>query len=140
TFVADTAPFNAVRVAARRQVPTAFGRILGFRELDPATHSIAYLSGTGSATCLAPFGITQAVVDANGYGNVIDISSPSPGNWGKLDIGGNMSSNPVFVDGMVNGLCNTTVNVGDAISPGTGFAGVINGFDGRYDVNPFMLI
>jgi len=140
TFTPEMTPLNAVSVGGRRDVAVFFGRIMGWSLLQPGVRSIAAAGGAGTATCLIPFGLDDDVLVGKDFGDVLDISHPSPGNWGKLDIGGNMSALPNFIDGMINGACGTSVSVDDPLSPGTGFAGVKQGFDGRIEINPIVII
>jgi len=73
------------------------------------------------------------------YGDTISISQPSPGDWGKLDVGGiNSSSGPVFFDSMQSGMCSAILKVGDTVSPGTGYAQVTPAFEERLDTNPIV--
>lgn len=140
TFTSGATPWNAVRVRARRTVGLLWAPLFNFFEFQPLVTSVAYISSTGSATCMVPFGLDDGVVAGVTYGSVLDISRPNAGNWGKLDIGGNMSSNPVFVAAMTNGVCSERLAIGDDVSPGTGFAGVVDGFNGRIEVNPIVIL
>ena len=136
TFSPLATPFDALEVKAKRSFPTFIAHMLGVNSLAPQVTSIAYAGSADNVDCLLPFALDDDVLAGINYGDTITIGNNSPGNWGKIDIGGNMSSNPVFVDAMTNGACSTPVSVGDQFDPGTGFAGVQNGFDGRIAVDP----
>jgi hypothetical protein len=121
---------NAVRVFANRHVSTSFGRLLGVSHLFPVVESIAHRRMDPDAMCLRPFGIETSYLDDEDdpieIGDTFVIKTPSPGNWGKLDVGGiNMSDGTNFRKYMLEGICDVIVNVGDQIGPGTGFGGTI---------------
>ncbi len=138
-FVANGSPKNAVRVGAKRAVPTLLGRLMKQYTVNPRVDSIA-MASAGTAACLKPFGIETEML-----GNVSLLQSftiggkgdaqSAPGNWGKVDIGDdNMSSGPVFEDAMLNGVCGTELHIGDTVSPGTGFAGLRDAFNTLYSL------
>ncbi len=136
-FVTTGLP-NAVRIFAAQSVPTVFSRVWGQLSTTPRTMAIATYDGSNDVNCLIPFGLEDDSLVGKNYGDTMTINHASPGNWGKLDIGGNMSSNPVFLAAMASGACSATVSIGDLLSPGTGFAGVVNGFDSRIASNPIV--
>lgn len=149
----DGPPYNAVRVSARRTVPMVFSSVLGRNSLTPPVQSIAYLTGAGMADCVIPYGVegsylAELIQNGLDYGDIMTVDphglgSNGPGlggNWGKLDIGGNMSSKPNFDDAMVNGACNMPVRTGDVVEQATGFAGTPTGWDERIQINPFVII
>lgn len=140
SFTANATPINAVSVPARRNVGNFFASVFTGTNLVPAVNAIAVSGSPNSAYCAIPFGIDDDLLVGKNYGDIITVRNQSPGNWGKLDIGGNMSSGNNFEDAMKYGLCNYPLSIGDHISPGTGFAGVNNGFDERFTVNPRVII
>jgi hypothetical protein len=121
-------------------VQAFFGAVLGIDTLRPNASAIAAVDGAGEVNCLIPFGLNASVLAGANFGDIITITGPSPGNWGKIDIDGNMSSNPVFVAAMTNLLCTSGVSIGDQFDPGTGFAGVLDGFEGRIALNPIVIL
>lgn len=130
---------NAVRVTAQRTLPTSFGQLLGLANLRPAVSSLA-IAGGGVADCLVPFGVREIELDGLTGGETITVNTNGQGNWGKLDVGGiNTSSNPVFYNAMLNGVCGAPLEPGDGIEPGTGFAGLRNAFDDRLAANPYVV-
>ncbi len=131
---------NAVRVTAWRLVPTPFGRVLGQETLRPVASSMAVTSGANDVTCMVPFAIDDDLLVGKTYGDQIDIDHNSPGNWGKIDLGGNMSSGSNFEDAMENGVCWETFSINQLVSPGTGFAEVRQGFRRRIAKNPLATI
>lgn len=140
TFQAGAVPVNAVRVKGSVSVGTYFARIFGFNSLLPKVESIAAYGFSNNAQCLLPFALDDNVLAGKNFGDTIDVGVNSPGNWGKVDLDGNMSCAPCFVDAMTNGLCGKSVSVGDQFTPGTGNGGVSNGFDGRMGVNPIAVL
>ena len=151
-FQPETAPYDAVNVVTSRVVPTLFARVLGVQSMQPTAHSLAIVAGADHVTCLVPFGITKEAIEGKAFGDTLYIGVNSPGNWGKLDVGGNMSSRNAFVNGFVNGVCDTQVSINDIIngttdldeqdhvSPGTGFAGVKEGFRQRIQIDPKVVM
>lgn len=123
TSCADGA-VNAVRVSAARIVPTTFGRVLGITRVTPAVEAIA-LRQNLPGHCIRPFGIVSGVLRNLLPGQTFTVGDASS-NWGKLDIGGNMSSGTNFEDAMRYGTCNAQVAIGQPISSGTGFGGSIS--------------
>lgn len=133
-------PYNAVRVRAQRSVPLHFGPILSMFQMSPSVDSIAFVTTARSADCVIPYGVEGSLIRQHQFGDIITVDMSAGGNWGKVDIGGNMSSAQQFTQGIINGACNAPINIGDQLSPGTGFAGIPAGFEGRMSVNPFVII
>ncbi len=131
---------NAVRVSASNQVATFFGRIWGQNILNPQARSVAAMTGSNEVDCLIPYGVDDDVLKTIKFGDTIDVSKDDPGNWGKIDIDGNMSSGQKFNDAMRSGLCGSIVRIGDKFDPAPGFAGVVTGFDDRMDINPIVVM
>jgi hypothetical protein len=139
TFTAGAAGTpNAVRVTSTGSVSTYFAKIFGAENLSAASESIAAYGTPTASSCLIPFGLEDTVLDGHEYGDIIDISRASAGNWGKIDIDGNMSSNPAFIAAMTSGFCSRSVKLGDTFTSATGFAGVSNGFEDRMEINPII--
>ena len=116
---------NAVRVSARRQVGMVFAQLLGVEQLAPAVEATAMMPILVLNYCMRPFGVELRALDGVNEGDLFTVGSDAPGNWGKLDIGGNMSSGTNFENAMVNGICNADVALGASIETGTGFGGSI---------------
>lgn len=131
---------NAVRVRAKREVGTFFAKVMGFSSLLPHVMSIAVQDFPTFSNCPVPYGIEDDLLMGVIYGDILEVDRDSPGNWGKLDIGGNMSSGPNFIQAMQANTCNASVAVGATVNPGTGFAGVIDGFEARALINPVMVV
>lgn len=131
---------NAVRVVAKDSVMSLFAPIINVASLDTQLTAVAVAGSATRGTCVIPLGLTQNTLSSVQYGDILNTSSLNSANWGKIDIDGNMSSNPNFVDGIINGVCDKTVSVGDHISPGTGNGGLQQGFNGRLQSNPFVLL
>ncbi len=138
TFSATTSSPNAVRVAVRRTTPAGFSKIFGISSLQPREHAVATMGTADSADCVIPFALELPLVQTLDYGDEVSIGSPSPGNWGKINHGGNMSSKKNFEDAMTGSNCGSPVKVGDQMDPGTGFAFVVGGFDLRLAQNPIV--
>jgi len=131
---------NAVRVVATESVPTAFAKIWRIFSTEPLARAIAMNGGSNDVNCVIPFGIEDRVIRNSRYGDTLDLSRASAGNWGKLDIDGNMSNGNAFVTAMTSGFCSRTISIGDQISPGTGFARVDEGFEQRRQLNPIVIM
>lgn len=116
----------AVRVRSHRQVPAFFGKISGVSSLRPAVTAVAVLPESSSKNCIRPFGVEQGLLDGLETGDGFTTGDPDPGNWGKLNIGGNMSSGNRFEEAMLSDTCDESVEVGSRILTGTGFGGPIN--------------
>jgi Flp pilus assembly protein TadG len=130
-------PFNAVSVSGRRVVSTFFGSMFGLSSLNPPASAVALVADANSADCLIPFAITQDTLNNRRANNTFTANQDGPGNWGKLDIGGNMSSSRNFIEAMSNPVCNP-VSVGANFPPAPGFAGVPQGFENRCNLNPIV--
>lgn len=144
-FSPSVPPYTAIRVAARRTVPVIFSQLLSWSALTPAVESVAVVTNPSEATCVIPYGIgynflSDLISNGLNYGDVITVEGESSGNWGKLDIGGNMSSLPDFTEAMVNGACTSPLSIGEMIEQATGYAGVPIGFEDRIDLNPIVVI
>ena len=132
---------DAIRVSATRDLPAAFAKALEWGGLSPRVTSIAIgQTGGNNVICGMPFGIAEHILQGVQFGDILDLSVQSAGNWGKLDIGGMMSDRNNFIDAMVNGACDAELVIGDQVSPGTGYAGVADGWDDRIDVDPFVVL
>jgi hypothetical protein len=68
----------------------------------------------------------QSPIAGVSVGGMFNLGVAGAGNWGKLDIGGNMSSGTNFEDAMLNGTCSRTATVGSTVSVGTGFGGSLD--------------
>ena len=125
----------------------SLGRLI-WTQMDPAVDSIATLASSNDVSCLVPFGLEWPTLfdvnnnDAPLYqpGDLLTITRASPGNWGKIDVGGNMSSAPNFLHAMQGTGCEVTVSVGDEYDSATGFAGVRDGFQWRLDNDPVITV
>ncbi len=146
-FLTGASPLNAVRVPGERSVLFSLGRLF-WNHMDPTVDSIASLASSNDVSCLIPFGLEwPALFDVNNNdaplyqpGDYLTISRASPGNWGKIDIGANMSSAPNFLHAMQGTGCDLTVSVGDTFDSATGFAGVRDGFQWRLDNDPIVTL
>jgi len=142
-FSAPTAgeEYNAARVRSRRIVGKQFaGAIQNAAEMRPNVLSTAVVGTAGTGQCVIPFGVTEVEMQELQHGDIISLNWQGSGNWGKLDLGGtNMSSRPNFIDAMTGQTCHNA-SVGDQIDPGTGYAGVADGFDQRIGINPIVTI
>lgn len=132
--------YNAVNVQSTRQLPLRFAPVMGVSSLRPSVQATAVIGGANHVTCMVPFAVDKDVLIGKQYGDRLDIGRNSPGNWGKLDIGGNMSSGSSFLDAMENGVCLEEFSIGDLISPGTGFAQVRQGWERRLRKNPYAIL
>ncbi len=140
---------NAVQLLTTRNVDGYFTAFFGIKELLPSARSVAYMPITtvNNPLCLKPFAIeSSSLISEFGDLNFIDwlnsgpypitIGNNSPANWGKIDLGGNMSSGNNFRDAMLNGICDPSSipAPNTLISPGTGFGGPIKSiFDSIYN-------
>ncbi|MFN8388762.1 MAG: TadG family pilus assembly protein [Bdellovibrionota bacterium] len=140
TFTPASAGVNAVRVKNQKVMPTVFTGIWGINSILPNTESVAAMGPAGGADCLIPWGLAKSFLQGRNFGDTLTIPQQSNGNWGKLDINGNMSSGPNYLDAMEHGLCGYPLEVGDTVSPGTGNAQLQNAFDGRLASNPIVTI
>lgn len=124
----DASGANAVQVNSTRRMKTTFARVMGNQALWPSAVAIAMRPTSSIAQCIKPFGIELSMIIDNTVeeGDVFTVGKNSPGNWGKLDIGGNMSSGVNFMDAMLNDVCDEDVALNSVVSPGTGFGGAID--------------
>jgi len=124
---------NAVLVGARRQADTFFSKIYNVSSLPVFRHGIASTPLEQDQSCLKPFGLEfTGLPDSENiiWGEtMIPVGVNSPGNWGKLNIGGNMSSGTNFENAMLNNVCNEADSpfayVGDEVQTAPGFAGTV---------------
>ncbi|MEZ4753039.1 MAG: TadG family pilus assembly protein [Bdellovibrionota bacterium] len=123
-FTSGGTPRNAVRVPTRRNVDTWFSSVVDFNQVRTKAHTVA-VGPDVTGNCVKPFGFSNQILGVFTPGTVITVGSETPGNWGKVDVDGNMSSGPNFASAMYNDTCNTTVNVGSQFSPGTGSSGTL---------------
>lgn len=123
---------NAVRVTGRRGVGAIFANVVGLSSFSPHVESIAYRSGAGSG-CMRPFGIELPSLNNIGISYTFTVGKNAPGNWGKLDIGGNMSSGRNFEEAMLNGVCDEEVALNSNVTTGTGFGGSIANVFSEFD-------
>ncbi len=112
-FTADVAPTNAVLVPAKRNVPLAFGKIVGLAAMNPAVHSIASMEGLGCLTNVIPFGVTTNELVGKGVGDTMALndSAVGSGKQGKIDLVG-YKNTPEWDDDMLAlgcGGCQTCV-------------------------------
>lgn len=117
---------DSVRVITRRTVPTTFARIMNLNSLSPSGLSVA--KAVRSSTCVKPIGVEAATLSGVSVGSTFTLSKNSPGNWGKLNLGGvNMASGQNFEDAMLTNSCPayTVVTPGQPVPVGTGFGGSI---------------
>ncbi len=140
TFSVSGAPWNALRVAAKRTVQLAFGTVVGMTAMTPAVHSVAQIGSANNVPGLIPFGVTTNELNGVHWGDTITVNWQGSGNWGKLNLCDiNMSSNPNFNNYMTNGVpC--SISIGQQFDPGTGNAGVNNAFNARIAANPLVVI
>jgi Flp pilus assembly protein TadG len=149
-FTANTSTltWNAVRVPAQRTVGLFFGMMTvgpgnGMAAMKPAVHSVAEVTGAGSAfggngAGLIPFAITPAQA-TNAYFVPYSFNKHSigSGNFGKLDLS---SIDPTFdwSTAMTDG-CNCTLNLNDFYGDSPGNAGISAGFQARLAANPYVI-
>lgn len=140
----NIANVDAVRVGARRTVPTILAVLFGQENLHPIVSSIAYGGYPTVDTCLTPYGITQDLIQNAQFGDTltVDRGSASPGNWGKINIDpeGNMSAYPEFLPAFLSGVCSAPVSIGQRIPSATGFAAVQDAFEQRMQANPVIKV
>ena len=138
----DIAAVDAIRVGARRTIPTMLAVLFGHETISPMVSSIARVGSPTSDICLVPYGILDDLVDNLTPGDIltVDRNTTSAGNWGKLNIDpdGNMSSRNEFIPAFLSGICNTPVNVGQFIPSAPGFAGLEDAVDQRQTINPVV--
>ncbi len=129
---------NAVNVLTKRDVTTYFAKIFQFNLFNLALDSVAVNNNIIVSDCNKPFGIGESSI-YNNYGTPQEslavqigsnftIGKGASGNWGKIDLGGNNSSADAYQYNIINGVCSAPIAIGAPESPGTGFAGVSEGF------------
>ena len=122
-------PYNAIKISGASEVDSVFAQVIGVSALFPSVDSIAV--GESNIICMKPFGVEIDTLEPGGVplqpGDKFEVSGQSEaGNWGKLDIGGNMSSGNNFEDAMLgSGACDAGIGIGNSMEPGTGFGGPI---------------
>src|ERR1051326_3250524 len=68
TFTANTTPYNAVRVPAKRTVGLTFAKVVGLGAMNPAVHSVAAIGGAGRFVGpIVPFAVTGEQLATNNY-------------------------------------------------------------------------
>lgn len=93
---------------------------------------------------VVPYGVPACVVGS--VGSTITLQnwghvpcSSSSGNWGPLNLCGELIGSSVVSEAIVNGVpCQ--VSVGETVSVSTGFNGVSQGFQERSVVNPIVIL
>jgi Flp pilus assembly protein TadG len=145
----NTNAWNAVRVPAKRSVGLFFGALTvgpgkGLSAMSPVVHSVAMVTGAGSAfggngAGLIPFAVTPAQ-GTNAYFvqysfNKGDIG---PGNFGKLDLGS--IDKGMDWDIAMTGGCNCTLNLNNSYDDIPGNAGIDGGFQDRLAQNPYVVM
>ena len=150
-YVRASAPYNAVRVPARRTVNLMFGRVVGLGQMRPAVESVAKITLGG----MVPFGVGQDVLSgvatncANPKDNACQftINRANSGNWGKLDLGGVLNNPNAWEDAFVNGYDgpvgqNGTLDGEPVVFVDTdpGFAKLKEAWDLRRQTNPFVVL
>lgn len=116
---------TAVEVSILRYLPTSFGRVLNKNTFTLRAHSIGYLPPPVNGSCIRPFGVESSYLSNLNLpvGGTFSVQgAQGSGNWGKLDIGGNMSSGTQYTSQMLNNVCDDDVAQGHSISAGTGNA------------------
>ena len=148
TFESQTSNPNAVRMSTRRSVAAGFGRIFGYETLNPGVVSVAMISGANNVSCIVPFAVEFEFIQERKFGEVISLGQAAAGNWSKVDIpraGANVgddneSSGHNFVRDMEFSICNSSLSVGDRLSPGTGIGGIREGVDRRILRDPYVVV
>lgn len=121
---------NAIMVGASVGVSTYFAKLFGITSLFPAVSSTAYLNTVGISNCIRPFAVEFQIIDTLAIGDFFTVGNNEPANWGKVDLGINSSSGKSFEEAMLTNTCESEYEVGNTLSPGTGFGGPIrNVFD-----------
>lgn len=106
--------WNAVRVPARRNVPLLFGRVIGFGQMNPAVHSVAWLDSVSSPSCTKPFGVTSNILGVAAIGSTVTVSQKQgqSGQWGQLNLNGETGGGQNWAAYMLSNYCGS-VSVGD---------------------------
>jgi Putative Flp pilus-assembly TadE/G-like len=129
-FVPQTASLcdsstTAVEVSINRSLPAQFARLLNRSTFDLTARAVSYRPPASNGSCIRPFGVENSFLSRLGLpaGETFSIrGNQGSGNWGKLDIGGNMSSGTQYTAMMQNNVCHQDVAVGNPVSVGTGNA------------------
>lgn len=121
---------TSVRVKTSRIAPSFLARVIGIQQMNPTGLAVAQARFANSVPCIRPFGLVgqptgNNIIDNTAEGSTFVISTQGQGNWGKLDIGGNMSSGTNFSDAIQNGACDGDATVGATVGPATGNGGTI---------------
>lgn len=140
-FTAYSTPYNAVKAVASREISTFFAGVIGIDVLRLNVDSIAVVSGASESSCLIPFGLTEKTLKGVQYNDLLTVDWNGSGNWGKVQLGNeNLTSYPSFTQAMVSGVCMPPISIGDRKDSNTGFAGIVDGFEGRMASNPFVIM
>jgi hypothetical protein len=123
---------TAIEVSVNRSLPAHFARILNRDQFNLTARAISYLPPAENGSCIRPFGVESSYllplsIPAGGTFSV--QGNQGSGNWGKLDIGGNMSSGTQYTAMMQNNVCHPDVAVGNSVSVGTGNAQIEQVFE-----------
>lgn len=116
---------TAVEVSIFRSLPTNFARVLNKDQLNLRARAIGYLPPPVNGSCIRPFGVESSFLSRLNLspGGTFSVQgNQGSGNWGKLDIGGNMSSGSQYTSMMLNNVCHADVARGHSVSVGTGNA------------------
>lgn len=116
---------TAVEVSVNRSLPAHFARILNKEQFNLTARAISYLPPAVNGSCIRPFGVENSYLSPLNIpaGGTFSVrGTQGSGNWGKLDIGGNMSSGTQYTAMMQNNVCHPDVAVGNSVSVGTGNA------------------
>lgn len=119
---------NAVRVQSRRTVQNTFARLMGQDSITPQVSSVALALPNPDLRCVKPLGVVFTYLDGLIAGDEFTIYNNAPGNWGKIDVGGeNYSSGNNFGDAILGpGACAEDVYVGAPVDSSTGNGGSIH--------------
>ena len=123
---------TAVEVSVYRTLPTNFARLLNKNQFDLRARAIGYLPPSINGSCIRPFGVENSYlsrlsVPVGGTFSVRGVQGS--GNWGKLDVGGNMSSGTQYTEQMLTNVCHEDVAPGHSVSAGTGNAQIEQVFE-----------
>lgn len=116
---------NAVEVSITRSLPSHFARVLNQRAFDLTVRAIGHLPPATNGSCIRPFGVEDSYLSRLNLptGGTFSVwGNQGAGNWGKLDIAGNMSSGEQYTTMMRTNVCHQDVAVGNSVSVGTGNA------------------
>jgi len=112
TFTAGgAAPYNAVRVPAKRTVDMTFAKVVGMSAMSPAVHSIAALGTAGRVANPLPIAVSTNQVTGLGVGYYMTLHSTDVGSgkWGPINLGNWKKSD---WQGMAINGCNCEVPLG----------------------------